>query len=552
MSEPKVGDGGSPGGELALEALRAALEGTARASGEAFFPALCQSLCRALDVPHALVSEVSADGVHANLLAVCWHGRPATPFSYTLEGTPCGVALARGETTYYASGAAARFPGNATMARLHVDAYLGTPLLDSTGRKVGMLCVMADHPFDLSRGPRAVLEVFAARAGSEIERLRLQSQLVHSQRLEGMGRLAAGIAHDFNNLLTVILSNAEFAYADLPSGSPVRDLIAPIHDASHRAVNLTRQLLAFSRRQPTAPEIVDLKRELAGILRLLERLLGARASLAVRLDETWPVRIDPGQLEQVLVNLAINARDAMPGGGEIRVTAVNEPVDAVRAAELGIGPGDWVHLSVADQGVGMDAETRARCFEPFFSTKGELGTGLGLATCHGVVRQAGGQISVESTPGRGTTFHVHLPRHEGPAVQARRTAVVEPPPLSAGGETILVADDDLTVLEVARRALEHVGYRVLTASTGPEALRIVETAPSAIDALFTDLHMPGLNGAELSAQARVIRPDLRVLFVSGYVDETVLAGLERTGDPFMMKPYTPAQLCGRVRELMGR
>jgi signal transduction histidine kinase len=539
-------------GELALEALRAAVEGTVRASGEAFFPALCQALCRALAVPHALVSETDGAATRARALGVCWDGAPGKLFEFDLRGSPCGAALEAGETTFFPTDVSARFPDAKLLTRRRVDAYLGTPLFDSAGRKVGVLCVMSDRALDLTRGPRAVLEILAARAASEIERMRLQAQLMRSQRLEGMGRLAAGVAHDFNNLITVILANAEFAYAELPAGSHVRDLIAPIHDASHRATNLTRQLLAFARRQPTAPEVIDLRRELSGVLRLLERLLGGRVRLETRLDDTWPVHVDPGQLEQVLVNLAINARDAMPSGGVVTVDSENETVDAERALELGVEPGDWVRLSVSDAGLGMDDETRARCFEPFFSTKGDRGTGLGLATCHGIVRQAGGQIWVESELGKGTAFHVLLPRHAGPAPAARRAPPAARDEDAKGhGETILVVDDDPTVQEVARRALEHAGYRVLTASNGHEALRTVERDPRGVQALITDLAMPGMTGPELSAQARVIRPELRVLFVSGFADEEVLQGLERTGDPLLMKPYTPSDLAARVRALLG-
>jgi signal transduction histidine kinase/CheY-like chemotaxis protein len=552
MADREEPDRALPRGELALEALRAAVEGTVRAAGEDFFPALCQALCRALAVPHVLVSEVDGDGSLAQVLAVCWDGEPGRPFAYDLHGSPCGVALERGETTFFPTGVAARFPDSILLARRKIEAYLGTPLFDSAGRKVGVVCIMSDRPIDLARGPSAILEIFAARAASEIERIRLQGELMHSQRLEGMGRLAAGVAHDFNNLLTVILANAEFAYADLPPGSRIRDLISPIHDASHRAANLTRQLLAFARRQPTAPEVIDLPRELAGVLRLLDRLLGGSVALQPRLGSCWPVRIDPGQLEQVLVNLAVNARDAMPTGGAVTVESGNETIDGVRGLELGVAPGDWVRLSVSDQGSGMDEETRARCFEPFFSTKGDRGTGLGLATCHGIVRQAGGHIWVESAQGKGTTFHVLLPRHVGEQAAPRRVpAPARELPVLGSGETILVAEDDPTVQEVARRALEQAGYRVLTASNGHEALRLVEKDPRGVAGLVTDLVMPGMTGPELSAQARVIRPDLKVLFVSGFADEVTMEGLERTGDRLLMKPYTPAELAARMREVLA-
>jgi signal transduction histidine kinase len=407
-------DGTSNGGP-ALEALRAAVEGTARAWGEEFFPVLCAALCRALDVPHALIGEMTPDGKRAAVRAVCWNGRAGDPFIYDLAGTPCDKVLGAAESAFIPCGVAAAFPDDTALADRQIEAYIGAPLLDHSGRKIGILVVMSDRPIDPTRAPRALVEIFAARAASELERLRLERQLVHAQRLEAMGRLAASVAHDFNNLITVIRASAEFVEAELPAGSDVRELLAPVHDASRRAARLTRQLLTFSRGQPTEPRAVDLRREATGVLALLDHLLGGRVALRTRLDATWSVRIDPGQLEQLIVNLAVNARDASPVGGTIEITAADREVDAERAASHGIAPGAFVQLTVTDEGAGMDETTRARCFEPFFSTKGERGTGLGLATCHGIVHQAGGTIWVESAVGRGTTVHVLLPRHGDPA-----------------------------------------------------------------------------------------------------------------------------------------
>ncbi|MGB8931981.1 MAG: ATP-binding protein, partial [Anaeromyxobacteraceae bacterium] len=418
----------SPTGERALEALRAAVEGTARAAGEDFFPALCKALCRALDVTHALVGELTPDGRSVAVRAVCWNGECGEPFVYPLSGTPCEMVLGRGESVFVPTGVAAAFPNDAALARRKIDAYLGAPLFDHDGRKIGALVVMSDREIDPSRAPRALLEIFAARAASELERLRLQAQLLRSQRLEGMGRLAAGVAHDFNNLLTVILSNAEFADSELPAESRVRDYLAPIHEASRRATRLTRQLLSFSRRQPSAPQVIDLRAEVTGVLRLLESLVGETVAVEARLDEAWPVRIDPGQLEQLLVNLAVNARDAMRSGGVIVVRTSRESLDPVRAGERGVVPGDWVRLTVSDDGAGMDEETCAHCFEPFYSTKGDRGTGIGLATCHALVQRAGGQIWVESTPGHGTSVHVLLPAQTGAATSERRREPEPAPP----------------------------------------------------------------------------------------------------------------------------
>jgi two-component system cell cycle sensor histidine kinase/response regulator CckA len=530
-----------------VASLRAVVEGTVRAYGEDFFPALAASLCRALHLRYAVVGALTTDGAGVRMLGGALDGRIVNRERYSLEGSPCGVTLAKGATSFIPSGVKRLFPASGAAA-LGMDAYLGTPLFDSAGRKLGVLCVMNDGPLDLALGPREVIEIFAQRAASELERTQLQDALVHAQRLDGMGRLAAGIAHDFNNLLTVILANAEFAYGQLPAGSPIRDFLAPIHDASHRASALTRQLLTFARRQPSAPEVFQLRARVADLLRLLGRMLAGRVALRSKLETDWAVRIDPGQLEQVLVNLAINARDAMPKGGTVEIAAVGEELDASGASALGVGAGDWIHLSVSDDGAGMDEATRGRCFEPFFTTKGDRGTGLGLATCHGIVAQAGGRIWVESAPGMGTTFHILFPRHAGtgwsPGVRAPARAAPGP-----RRGTVLVVEDDVAVQEAARRTLEQAGWRVLVAGDGAAGLAALAAEPGPVELLVTDLVLPGLSGPELSAQARVLRPSLRVLFASGFVDEATLAGLEKAGDPILLKPYTPNDLAHRVEEL---
>ena len=380
------------------------------------------------------------------------------------------------------------------------------------------------------------------------ERRAIEEQLAHAHRTEAIGRLAGGVAHDFNNLLTVILSHAQLAEAEA-AGSAVRDLVAPIREAAQRAASLTRQLLAFARKQVVEPRVLDLNVVVQDLGRLLQRLLGETVVLGVRLArDPWPVRADPGHIEQVLVNLAVNARDAMPGGGRLAIETANEALGPDAARVRGLPTGDYVRISVTDTGSGMDEETRRRAFEPFFSTKGDRGTGLGLATCLGIVRQAGGEICVESAPGAGATFHVLLPRH---AAEPRRGPgpAPTPRPRAAGPATILVVEDDEAVRGTAVRALRRAGYGVLQAATGPEALRVASEHPGDIDLLLSDVVLPGMNGRELAERLASARPCVRVLFVSGYAGEE--PGRTADAEPVRTKPYTPDDLVAWVEQALA-
>jgi PAS domain S-box-containing protein len=363
------------------------------------------------------------------------------------------------------------------------------------------------------------------------ERRRLEEQFLRSQKLEAVGRLAAGVAHDFNNLLTVITGCGDLLLDRLAEQDPARPLAAAIQDASGRAASLTRQLLALTRRRAVAPQVLDLNAVVRDMEPLLRRSLGEDVDLFTDLAPgPAAVRADRGHLEQVLLNLAVNARDAMPGGGRLFVET---------QAAAGGGP---VVLAVADTGIGMGPEVLAHLFEPFFTTKGERGTGLGLSTVQEVVRQAGGQVEVTSEPGRGSTFRVHLPRAEGEPVP-------EPPaPAPArGSETLLLVEDDQAVRSLARLVLEGQGYTVLEAAGGAQALALAARHAGPLHALVTDLVMPGLGGREVADRLCGHRPGLPVLYVTGYGDEAAEGG-GATG--VLQKPFTPASLARSVRELL--
>jgi signal transduction histidine kinase/CheY-like chemotaxis protein len=380
---------------------------------------------------------------------------------------------------------------------------------------------------------------------------RSEEQLRQAQKLEAVGRLAGGIAHDFNNLLTVILSYGEELLGCAPPDTDDHDQLLQIVQAGRRAADLTRQLLAFSRQQVLQPRVLDINEVIANVGRMLERVVGEDIELRIVADRTLGrVRADPGQMEQVLMNLVVNARDAMPSGGHLTIDTRMVDVDLRHAEEhLELTPGRYVVISVTDTGVGMDRETQARVFEPFFTTK-EMGkgTGLGLATVFGIVKQSGGNVWLYSEPGRGTTFKIYLPAVDGEAVRLGLTAQRTP---LGGNECVLLAEDDEAIRRVAERVLQRAGYRVLAAGTPADALSICDNHGDEIDLLLTDVVMPRMSGLELAEAVVTRRPSVRVLFMSGYSDAAVFR--DRAQDPgvaFIQKPLTPDALGRRVREVL--
>jgi CheY-like chemotaxis protein len=363
--------------------------------------------------------------------------------------------------------------------------------------------------------------------------------------MEAVGRLAGGIAHDFNNLLTVITSYGDLLLEDLAPDDPMREDVDQIRKAADGAAALTRQLLAFSRQQVIEPKVLDLKATVTGAERLLQRLIGADVQLTTSLaPDLGAVKADHGQLEQLIINLAVNARDAMPGGGRLNIEGANMEMDETFVrSHAPARPGRYVMLAVSDTGIGMDEQTKARIFEPFFTTKESgKGTGLGLATVYGIVKQAGGFIWVYSEPGRGTSFKVYLPRvDETPEPVVVRPATTEP---RRGTETVLVVEDSASVRMVTRQVLERCGYVVLEAPNGDTALRLAAKHHGPIHLLLTDVVMPGLSGRQLAERLAQLRPGTKVLYVSGYADTL------EPGVAYLQKPFAPDMLARRLREVM--
>jgi PAS domain S-box-containing protein len=664
-----------------VDALALAARALHASTGEAFFRSLVEHLSAQLGAEYACVAELLPAGEQAATLAFWANGAIAPRVLYPLAGTPCEAVLQRRGTCSWSDDVQRMFPDNRLLPRLKARAYVGTPLFAAAGEPSGVLFAIYQSPQPDLSSARALLEIFSARAGAELERQRaeralreseerldialsatglatfdqpigggeaivndrwfaiggyrrgeveasyegwrslvhpddlerveaayrahlsesaptfeatyrwrakdgswrwieaqgrttrdargvparvtgtmrdvteqkrLEGSRVESQKLEAIGRLAGGVAHDFNNLLTSILTAVEFADESLPGDAPAREDLAMAKEAAGRAADLTRQLLAFARRQNVVPRIVDVNALVGETERLLRRTLGEDVRLVTALSSSlWPVRADATQLQQVLVNLAVNARDAMPHGGVLTVETANvtAAADGPRR-EAALPPGAYVRLCVSDTGEGMDAETTAHIFEPFFTTKeGGRGTGLGLATVYGTVVQAGGHIAVLSEPGVGSTFKIWLPRAE--AAEAVEPAAQPEPPPRGGSERVLLVEDDPLVLATSARALESHGYRVLRARSGDEALAVVRE--QRVDLLVSDVVMPRMPGPTLAREVDRLCPGMPILFVSGYTAGSALGVvLRERGDAFLPKPYTPRTLAAKVREVLDR
>lgn len=382
-------------------------------------------------------------------------------------------------------------------------------------------------------------------------RKHLEEQFRQAQKLQAIGRLAGGVAHDFNNLLTIILGYSELILEGLDSSDPLHDLMEQIEKAGERASLLTRQLLAFSRKQVLQPVVVNLNALVTEMEKMLGRLIGEDVDLAVSAaSDLWSIKADVGQMEQVLMNLAINARDAMANGGKLTIETDNVELDDVYvSAHPEARIGEFIRLAVSDTGCGMDSTTLAQIFEPFFSTKGERGTGLGLATVYGIVKQSEGHIEVYSEVGLGTTFKVYLPRdrEEASSSSSRRGKKIVP----QGSETILLTEDEDAVRDLARFVLQRSGYHVLEARDGGEALLLCERCQEVIHLLVTDVVMPNMNGRQVAERLQVSRPEMKVLFLSGYTDDAIVRhGVLDADMHFLQKPFTADGLARKVRTVL--
>ncbi len=471
-------------------------------------------LTAAVGVEHPPLSWVFGSTTRARLL------RAFLPAAF-------GVAVAQ---TYLALFAATRTASNPAVLAVLLGA--------------GSLLVVAVVADRISKSTAEALEKL------EAERRLLEEHMRQRQKMEAVGQLAGGVAHDFNNLLTAILSFSAFVRQDLGEAHPSRADIEEVEKAARRAADLTRQLLAFSRQQVSEPQVLDLNELVRNMRKMLGRLIGEHIELSLALaDELGSVKADPGQLEQVLLNLVVNARDAMPGGGKLTIETANVELDEkyVRG-RMGAPAGPYVMLAVSDTGIGMDEATQSRLFEPFFTTKPRgKGTGLGLTVVQGIVKEAGGDVLVYSAPGKGTTFKVYFPRH---AEESHRPAEAARVAIPRGSERVLVVDDDAGIRAVAHRALKKHGYRLLEAARPSDALKLLE-AEREIELLLTDIIMPEMTGPELASRVRQASPRAQVLFMSGYPGGALAdRGVLDASVAYLPKPFTPEQLALKVRAVL--
>jgi PAS domain S-box-containing protein len=400
------------------------------------------------------------------------------------------------------------------------------------------------------------VEAIVVNARDITDRRKLEEQLRHAQKMEAVGQLAGGIAHDFNNLLTAILGYCNLMRDDMPAEDPLRADLDEIHTAGERAASLTRQLLAFSRRQMLQPQVVDMNSVVQQLEKLLRRLISENVELVTALArDLLSVRVDPASIEQILVNLTVNARDAMPHGGRLTIETSNVDLDETFAiAHVPMKPARYVMLAVGDTGEGMDADTQARVFEPFFTTKEQgKGSGLGLATVYGMVKQSGGYIWVYSEPGHGTVFKVYFP----PAEQRAKTSDQDNAGRRSsdalhGWETVLLVEDEDAVRALAREVLRRHGYVVLEARHGVDAVRMAERHPDDIHLMITDLVMPHMGGRDLVERLAAVRPKMKVLFMSGYTDHALMHRDLTPGTAFLQKPFTPETFVRKVRSVLDR
>jgi signal transduction histidine kinase len=544
---------------LPRRALRETSAISPQFTGYAYLRELVCAISRTFNGAHTYIGRlVEAQRVQGIVYA--FNGELQEPFEYPLPNTPCENVVASGFCAF-PSGVQELFPKDEALRALGAESYFGTPLRDPLGRVIGIAWIVHTKPITPSDAIREIFQLFSTRAAHELlreqteaEAEQLRAQLLQVQKMESIGRMAGGLAHDFNNLLTAVLGYIELAQGALPPNSPAQGFLNNAITAVEKAAGITRQLMTLARQQPMQRRAVNLNEIVQEAVQIAQTWMPASIQIQTYLSESlWRTEADPSQLLQVLQNLLLNARDAIPEtGGTITIETQNTTLDTEYArTHYQVVPGEYVMLTVTDTGVGMKPYVRERIFEPFFTTKPHgQGTGLGLSIVYSIVNQLGGHIWVYSEEGKGTTFKIYLPRayEQMQFPRETRPSLTE---LPRGQERLLVVEDEPGVLEVAAEALRLQGYTVLTAQSPAEALQLAQSHPEPIHLLITDVVMPVMSGRELAEYLMRLHPQMRVLYVSGYTENTIVHhGVLETGVHFLPKPYTPAQLIQKVREVL--
>jgi signal transduction histidine kinase/ActR/RegA family two-component response regulator len=534
---------GEQGGDDVLRRAASVLTQT----GEDFLPAVVREIADMLDAEAAFVGELT--GTDRLRTVASWrNGALGESVEYPLAGSPLERTGDRSTRSYY-SCVRVHFPDDAALATLDADGYIAVPLVGARDEVIGAIVAVTRRPLNNEAGAKGLLQLLAGRVTAELERARTERELRKSehhlqqvQRVEAIGWLAGNIAHDFNNLLMIVIGYGEILQ-DRAGGQEVSELLA----AARRASTLTKQLLAFGRRQVMQVQRVDINRVVSQVQTMLSRVLGPEVRLTTTLDASIPsVEVDPGQLEQVLVNLAMNARDAMPNGGSLQIEST---VLDVTRPYFQMPSGRYVRLTVTDSGFGMPPDVLSQIFEPFFTTKGNRGTGLGLSSVYGIVKQSGGYIWCDSAPGQGTTFTIYLK----PAAGIAETEVpyTQPQERAAGGEErVLVVDDEPAVRKLLARILRSRGYDVFETEDAHSALALMSSANKPMDLVVTDIVMPSMSGVRLAEQIRAQWPSVKILFVSGFPSTDAIPASELPYSALLGKPFTPDEIEAKVRELL--
>ena len=525
-----------------------------------FFLSLARYLGELLQMDYVSIDRLEGDKVSACSAAIYRNGHFADNVTYTLGDTLCGNVVGK-TICCYESGVSHLFPQDAVLQDTGAESYIGTTLWDSRGKEIGLISIISRKPLVDRVLAESILKLVAIRAAGEFERLAaeeeknsLQLQLMQAQKMESVGRLAGGVAHDFNNMLGVILGHVEMAQEQIDNKHPLFFDLEEVRRAAKRSADLTRQLLAFARKQTISPKVLDLNETIEGSLKMLRRLIGEDIDLAWLPGKgIWPVKIDPSQIDQILANLSVNARDAIAGVGRVTIETANITIDEDYCfANAGFIAGEYVMLSVSDDGCGMGKDVMEHAFEPFFTTK-EIGsgTGLGLATIYGIVKQNGGLVHVYSEPEKGTTFSIYLLKYVGRPLETSPLDLVEK--AKKGMETILLVEDESSILQLAKRMLELLGYHVLAASDPWKALHLAEHYDGEIHLLLTDVVMPEMNGRDLARRLLFFYPDIKQLFMSGYTADVIAHhGVLDEGVQFIQKPFSKIELSIKVRDTLAK